>query len=72
MAEKLNFEAGLAELEEIARQLENGSISLDESFKAYQKGVKLYAKLKKILDEGDARIALLTENGETEISDENA
>lgn len=70
MAEKLTFESGMAELEQIVRDLENGTVSLDESFKSYQKGVKLYKKLKAILDEGDAKIRVLTEEGESELSED--
>lgn len=70
MAEKLTFESGMAELEQIVRDLENGTVSLDESFKSYQKGVKLYKKLKAILDEGDAKIRMLTEEGESELSED--
>ncbi len=70
MADKMTYESGIAELEQIVSALENGSVSLDESFKAYQKGVKLYRKLKAILDEGDAKIKLLTEEGETDFPEE--
>lgn len=70
MAEKLTFESGMAELEQIVRDLENGTVSLDESFKSYQKGVKLYKKLKAILDEGDAKIRVLTEESESELSED--
>lgn len=70
MAEKLTFESGMAELEQIVRDLENGAVSLDESFKSYQKGVKLYKKLKTILDEGDAKIRVLTEEDEIELSED--
>ena len=69
MPEKMTYESGIAELEEIVRQLESGSVSLDESFKSYQKGVKLYKKLKAILDEGDAKIRVLTEEGEGKIDE---
>ena len=64
MGKKLDFETGLNELEEIVARLERGSVSLDESFKDYQKGVELYKALKALLDEGDAKITLLTSNGE--------
>ena len=65
MSDKMSYEEGLSQLEQIVESLENGEITLDESFKAYQKGVKLYRRLKAILDEGDARIEELTkENAE--------
>ena len=60
MSEKLSYEEGLDQLEQIVESLEKGDITLDESFKAYQKGVKLYRRLKAILDEGDAKIEELT------------
>ena len=60
MSKKLNYEDGIAQLEEIVNTLEQGSISLEESFKAYRQGMELYKALKAILDEGDARIEELT------------
>ena len=36
-----NFEASLAELEEIVRRLEGGSLSLDESISAFEKAMGL-------------------------------
>lgn len=67
MAKKLSFEAGMEELETLVTRLEQGEISLEESFKAYTRGVELYNALKNILDEGDKRITELTENGEREM-----
>ena len=60
MSKKLNYEDGIAQLEETVNTLEQGSISLEESFKAYKQGMELYKALKAILDEGDARIEELT------------
>ncbi|MBR7041298.1 MAG: exodeoxyribonuclease VII small subunit [Clostridia bacterium] len=64
MEERFSFESGMAELEEIVSALEKGEMSLDDSFKAYQKGVKLYSRLKALLDEGDRKIIELTSQGE--------
>ena len=49
MGSKINFEKGIEALEEIATKLESGDVSLDDSFKEYEKGVKLYKELKKLL-----------------------
>ena len=38
---KLTYEEAAAELENIVRQMESGSLSLDESVKAYEEGLKL-------------------------------
>ncbi|MBE5766712.1 MAG: exodeoxyribonuclease VII small subunit [Clostridiales bacterium] len=64
---KMTFEQGMADLESIVRELEGGQLPLDESFDAYQRGAELYKQLKKMLDEGEARMTMLTQNGEVEI-----
>ena len=64
MEERFSFESGMAELEEIVSALEKGEMTLDDSFTAYQKGVKLYSRLKALLDEGDRKIIELTSQGE--------
>ena len=42
MAEKLNFEAALAKLEESAQALKSGNLSLEESVKVYEESIKYY------------------------------
>ena len=64
MPKKLTFEAGMQELESIAEALEKGEMPLEESFAAYERAAKLKKQLEKLLDEGDARIRILTEGGE--------
>ena len=64
MATKFNYEDGIRELEQIVEQLEKGEMPLEESFKAFERGMKLTEKLKKILSDGDARIRELTATGE--------
>jgi len=64
--EKLNFEESLRELEDIVRQLERGEYSLDESIKAFQKGVALSKDLSKMLDDMEKKVSILFE-GETGI-----
>lgn len=61
---KMTFEEGMQELEGIVRALEQGQMPLEESFKAFEKATQLQKALKDILDEGDRRIRVLTENGE--------
>ena len=43
---------------------------LEESFKTYEKAVKLKAELSRLLDEGDRRIRVLTETGERALAEE--
>ena len=70
MEEKFTFEAGMEELEGLVARLESGDMKLDESFAAYRRGVVLYRALKKMLDEGDAKIRALTETGEVDLTKE--
>lgn len=64
---KLNFEQGMQELERLAQALEKGEMSLEDSFKAYERAIELKNALEKLLDEGDRRIHVLTQSGEEEI-----
>ena len=70
MAAKMTYEAGMQELEELVSRLESGDKPLEESFKAFEKGMKLSEKLKKMLDDTDARVLELTENGQRPLDPE--
>ena len=70
MPKKLTFEAGMQELESIANALETGEMPLEESFAAYERAAKLKKQLEKLLDEGDARIRILTDGGEETVEAE--
>lgn len=64
--EDITFEKALKCLEEITNKLENGELSLDESMKLYEKGVKLSDYCAKQLSEAELKITKLSEleNGE--------
>lgn len=62
--EEFTFEQGMEELEEIVRALEGGQLALSQSFDAYQRASELYTRLKAMLDEGEARMTVLTQAGE--------
>lgn len=64
MEHDLKFEEGIAQLEEIVKSLEDGTLPLDQCFKAYEGGIKLVKGLEALLDEGEARIRKLTADGE--------
>jgi|LSQX01.1.fsa_nt_gb exodeoxyribonuclease VII small subunit len=69
--EKFSFEQGMEELEALVRALETGEVPLEESFKAFERGMALKARLEKILSEGDRRIRVLTESGEEPLEGED-
>ena len=67
---KFTYEEGMEKLEALVTALESGSMKLEESFEAYKEATELYKKLKNMLDEGEARIAEITNAGEKDITDE--
>ena len=71
MENKLTFEEGLQELEQLARALEAGTMTLEDSFAAFERANKLKSELEKMLDEGDRRIRVLTGIGEEEVDPED-
>ncbi len=44
-----NYESMVSELNEIVKQLENGDLTLEQSIKSYENGVKIANKLYKKL-----------------------
>jgi len=59
-SDKMTFEAALAELEKIVRELEDGQTGLEESLARYEKGVSLLKKCYGQLRQAEQRILLLT------------
>lgn len=65
MAKKTeNFESMMNKLEEIAALMDSEQLSLEQSMKYYEEGVKLCNKLYKALNEAEGKIKILTENKE--------
>ncbi len=55
-SDDLNFEKQLAELEALVERLESGELSLEDSLKAYEQGVRLARQCQKVLDQAQLRI----------------
>jgi exodeoxyribonuclease VII small subunit len=53
------FETALKKLEEVVKRLEGGELSLDESLKAFEEGVKLAGFCSGKLNEAEKRVELL-------------
>ncbi len=56
----MNFEEALARLETIVRDLEEGSLGLDDSLARYEEGVKLLRQSHEMLQRAERRIEMLT------------
>lgn len=67
MEKENNFEDSMKNLERIAAELENGNLSLDESVKKFEEGMKLAKQCNDILEQAEKKITILLEkNGELE------
>jgi exodeoxyribonuclease VII small subunit len=61
MQDKVGLEENLKMLELIVRELEDGQNGLDESIKKFEQGVKLYKNCKKLIDNAEKKIKVLTD-----------
>ena len=68
--EDIKFEDAIKKLEDIAKELENGELGLDESVKKFEEGMNLSKVCTKMLNEAEKKINLLIENGD-DILEEN-
>src|SRR5215210_2258019 len=59
-----NFEAGLAALEKIVRELERGDLPLEESLKLFEEGVRLSRQCQERVNQAERRIEVLLRDGE--------
>ena len=61
--EVLSFEKALEQLETTVRQLEGDQVSLDESLKLFEDGVRLSRQCTEALDKAEQRVLTLVEGG---------
>ena len=61
MGNKFDFNKGLAELEIIINKMESGDLSLEDSLKHFEKGVKLHRECHKALTDAEQRVNILNE-----------
>ena len=61
----VNFEKALKDLEKIVEDLESGDLSLEESLKSFEKGIKLTRQCQRELEKAELTVQkLVEENGE--------
>jgi exodeoxyribonuclease VII small subunit len=58
-ANKIDFEASLAQLENLVDQMEEGDLSLEESLKAFEAGVKLTRECQQALQAAEQKVEVL-------------
>lgn len=54
-----DFEGNLSRLKEVVKLLEEGNISLEESLKYFEEGIKLYRICNGVLNEAEQKVSLL-------------
>src|SRR3982751_1224960 len=64
VAAEPTFEAQLASLERIVRELERGDLPLEQSLELFEQGVKLSRECQERLNEAERRIEVLLRGGD--------
>ena len=59
-----DFEAAIAELEDIVKKLEEGDLALETSLQLYERGVQLSRFCHSQLEQAEKRIEILNERGQ--------
>lgn len=60
---ELRLEEGFEKLDEMLSELESPDISLEESFRVYEEGMKLLMQCSGIIDKVEKKVMKLNENG---------
>jgi exodeoxyribonuclease VII small subunit len=60
----INFEKSLADLEALVERMEDGNLSLEESLKAFENGIRLTKQCQQALTEAQQRVQMLVQQNE--------
>lgn len=63
---RFDFEAALSRSEQIATQIEQGKIGLEESIRQFEEGMQLIRRCRQVLNEAELRIQSLEAKGTDE------
>jgi exodeoxyribonuclease VII small subunit len=64
-----NFEKQLDALEEIVNRMEQGDLTLEDSIKEFEQGMKLANQCQKTLSDAELRVKVLMENAMNGLAD---
>ena len=70
MEEDFSFEAGLEKLSKIVEELENEEVSLEESIKKFEEGMKISKNCTEILEKAEMKIKKVLKDGGRLIEEE--
>lgn len=72
LTDDVKFESALAELESLVAQMEGGGLSLDDSLKAFERGIALTRHCSDALKQAELKVQLLTADDDlVDFGDEN-
>ena len=71
MEKNKKFEDMMKDLEQIAKDLESGNLSLDDSVKKFEEGMEISKSCTKILEDAEKKISILIKNNNGELTEEN-
>lgn len=71
MENNKKFEEMIENLEQIAKDLESGNLSLDESVKKFEEGMEISKECSKILEDAEKKITILKKDPQGNIKEEN-
>jgi exodeoxyribonuclease VII small subunit len=66
---KKDFEQQLSELETLVEHMENGDISLEDSLKSFEQGIKLARSCQKSLQQAELKVKMLLSDEKSELVD---
>lgn len=61
---KFNFEDALENLQELVEAMEDGELSLEESLKAFEQGIKLTRECQSALENAEQKVQILVKDDE--------
>lgn len=65
-SEVVDFETTLQQLEDLVQQMESGELGLEESLKAFERGVKLTRQCQTALKDAELKVQALTADDKLE------
>ena len=68
---KESYENMIKELEEIVNKMQNNELTLEESIKCYENGIKLSNRLYKMINDAEEKIKIINNSEEKEFIIEN-
>lgn len=60
MTKTIQFEQSISELERIVAHLEQGDLTLEESLKQFEQGIRLASSCEKILKQAEQKVEMLS------------